>query len=84
VKSGHGIAALPSWIGVRQSDLMECFEVPNSNFGIYLITRESLKNVPCVKAFIKFIMARTPALRLALEGPHVGKGSLAAAESSAL
>jgi hypothetical protein len=39
-------------------------------FGIYLITRESLKEVPRVKAFNKFIVARRGVLKRALEGPR--------------
>ena len=68
VKTGHGVGALPRDIGIAQSDLIECFPTPDFNYGWYLITREALKDVPRVKAFNQFIVARANTLRR-LRGP---------------
>jgi DNA-binding transcriptional LysR family regulator len=63
IRTGHGVGALPRDIGIAQEDLVECFPMPDFNYGYYLVTRESLKDVPRVKAFKKFIVARASTLR---------------------
>jgi DNA-binding transcriptional LysR family regulator len=68
VKSGNGIAALPRSMAARHPDLIECLGVPNSTFGFYLVTRQTMKDVPRVKAFIEFLLVRLPALKRAMEG----------------
>jgi DNA-binding transcriptional LysR family regulator len=73
IKAGHGIGALPSSVGLQHPDLIECFAIPSSRYGYYLVWREFLKDVSCVKALNGFIMARAPALKRALEGKtHLG------------
>jgi DNA-binding transcriptional LysR family regulator len=67
IEAGHGVGPLPNSIGVPP-DLVECFAMPDFKLGIYLITRESLKDVPRVKAFTKFIGARASLLKRTLEG----------------
>jgi DNA-binding transcriptional LysR family regulator len=66
IEAGHGVGPLPNSIGVP-SDLIECFAMPDFKLGIYLITRESLKDAPRVKAFTEFIGARASLLRRTLE-----------------
>ena len=68
IKAGHGVGALPTPVGIGHPDLIACFNIPGFDFGYYLVTPESLKNVPCVKAFTAFIVSRAPALKRALEG----------------
>jgi DNA-binding transcriptional LysR family regulator len=67
IKAGHGIGALPSSIGVPP-ELVKCFPMLDFKYGIYLITRESVKDVPRVKALNKFIAGRARVLKRALEG----------------
>ncbi len=43
VRTGHGVGALPRDIGIAQKDLVECFSMPDFNYGWYLVTREALK-----------------------------------------
>jgi DNA-binding transcriptional LysR family regulator len=69
IQAGHGVGALPSSIGIPP-DLVECFPMPDFKFGIYLMTRDSLKDLPRVKEFNKFIVARRGVLKRALEGPR--------------
>jgi DNA-binding transcriptional LysR family regulator len=66
IKAGHGVGALPNSIGVPPN-LVKCLPIPDSRFGIYLITAESLKDVPRVKTFNKFIVARARVLKKVLE-----------------
>jgi DNA-binding transcriptional LysR family regulator len=69
VRTGHGVGALPH-IGIAQKDLIECFPMPDFNYGWYLVTREALRDVPRVKAFNRFIVARASTLkRLQRAGP---------------
>jgi DNA-binding transcriptional LysR family regulator len=63
IRTGHGVGALPCAIAMAQKDLIECFLMPDFDCSYYLLTRESLKNVPRVKAFNKFIVARARTLR---------------------
>jgi DNA-binding transcriptional LysR family regulator len=67
IQAGHGVGALPGSIGIPP-DLVECFPMPDFKFGIYLITGETLKDVPRVKAFNKFIVAHRSVLKRALGG----------------
>ena len=69
IRTGHGVGALPRDIGIAQKDLIECFPMPDFNYGYYLVTRESLKDVPRVKAFKKFIVARARTLWRLQRGP---------------
>jgi DNA-binding transcriptional LysR family regulator len=65
IKAGHGIGPLPNSIGIPP-DLVKCFPMPDFKFGIYLMTRETLKDVPRVKALNKFIIAHAHVLKRAL------------------
>jgi DNA-binding transcriptional LysR family regulator len=64
VKTGHGAGALPRDIGIAQSELIECFPLPEiTHYGWYLIVPEALKDVPRIKAFNQFIVARASTLK---------------------
>jgi DNA-binding transcriptional LysR family regulator len=63
IRTGHGVGALPRDIAMTQKDLIECFLMPDFDCSYYLVTRESLKNVPRVKAFNKFIVAKASTLK---------------------
>jgi DNA-binding transcriptional LysR family regulator len=63
IKTGHGIGGLPRDIGNAQSDLIELLTMPEMNFGWYLLTRQALKDLPRVKAFNQFIVARARTLK---------------------
>ena len=63
IRTGHGVGALPCDIATAQKDLIECFLMPDFNYGWYLITREALRDVPRVKAFNKFIVAHASTLK---------------------
>jgi DNA-binding transcriptional LysR family regulator len=67
IKTGHGVGPLPNSIGIPP-DLVKCFPMPDFKIDLYLITRESLKDAPRVKALNKFIVARAHVLKRALEG----------------
>ena len=71
VKTGHGVGALPRFIGIAQSELIECLPLRDTGqYGWYLLVREALKDVPRVKAFNPFIAARASSLkRLQRSGP---------------
>jgi hypothetical protein len=67
---------LPRDIGIAQKGLIECFSMPDFNYGWYLITREALRDVPRVKAFNRFIVARASELkRLQRGGPQCPSSS---------
>ena len=63
VRTGQGVGALPREIGMAQKDLIECFLMPDFNYGWYLVTRTALKDVPRVKAFNQFIIAHAGTLK---------------------
>jgi DNA-binding transcriptional LysR family regulator len=46
IRTGHGVGALPCDIAMAQKDLIECFLMPDFNYGWYLITREALSVRP--------------------------------------
>jgi len=67
IRSGHGIGVLPLARAVRYPDLVPCFEIPDSSYGIYFLIRESVRDVPRVKAFTEFVLARAPEIKAILE-----------------
>jgi len=67
IKAGHGIGLLPRPM-VVEPDLVECFDLPDFGYQFYLVTAETLKDRPRVRAFNDFIVARASTLRLTLEG----------------
>jgi DNA-binding transcriptional LysR family regulator len=73
IKAGHGIGPLPCLMAAAESDLVECIPLHHFDYHYYLVTRESLKDVPHVRAFNDFIVCRASAMKEALQGrpkPH--------------
>jgi DNA-binding transcriptional LysR family regulator len=68
IQGGHGVGALPRAISALDTDLVECFALPQFKYGYYLITRADMKDVPRVKAFNQFLIARAAKLKHVLEG----------------
>lgn len=69
IKAGHGVGPLPKIVVYgAETDLIECFAVPDLDSGFYLATRADLKDVPRIKAFSDFVVARMPAVKPILEG----------------
>ena len=66
VRAGTGVGLLPLPLG-NDCDLIECFDIPQFNYGYYLVTREALKDVPRVKAFNEFIVGRATVLKHIVE-----------------
>lgn len=68
IKVGHGIGILPMSLALQDAELMQCFEVPDFGYGVYLVTNAELKDTPRIRAFNEFILARSNAMRHLLEG----------------
>lgn len=69
IRSGMGVGALPRVEGDRHSDLVLChgnIDVPPQ--PIWLLWRPELGEMPRVRAFTDFLVARATALRGAFEG----------------
>lgn len=59
VRSGMGLAALPTFIADRDPDLIRCLPPkPGSEMGLYLITHERLRHTPRVRAVMDFLGER--------------------------
>jgi DNA-binding transcriptional LysR family regulator len=69
IKAGYGVGLLPK-IAVygAETELIECFPVPEFESGFFLVTRADIKDVPRIKAFSEFIVARMAAAKPILEG----------------
>jgi DNA-binding transcriptional LysR family regulator len=69
IKAGHGVGPLPKIVvyGV-ETELIECFALPDLDSGFYLATRADVKDVPRIRAFSEFIVARMGTVRSILEG----------------
>jgi DNA-binding transcriptional LysR family regulator len=68
IKAGHGVGPLPCPMGDFDPELLRCFALPRFQYGYYLVTQEGMKDLPRIKAFNEFIVARATALRHVLEG----------------
>ena len=51
-----------------ETELIECFALPQLDSGFYLATRADMKDVPRIKAFSEFIVTRMAAAKPILEG----------------
>jgi DNA-binding transcriptional LysR family regulator len=69
IKAGYGVGPLPK-IAVfgAETELVECFAVPEFDSGFYLATRADMKEVPRIKAFGEFLVARMAGAKPILEG----------------
>jgi len=68
VRTGLGLAPLPCLMEQDVPELVRCFQVENYMSALFLVLPEDLRDVPRIKTFNAFIVARTAALRHALEG----------------
>ena len=69
IRSGHGVGPLPGWAsGIAEWNLVECFTLPQFQFGYYLLTRADKKDLPRVRVFTDFVSARAPIIKSMLEG----------------
>ena len=69
IKAGHGVGILPKiTVYGDETELIECFAGPDWDSGFYLATRADMKDVPRIKAFGEFIVARMAAAKPILEG----------------
>ena len=67
VRSGIGLAALPSFVADLDPDLVCCLPpAPNMEMGLWLLTHERLRHSPPVRAVVDFLAERLT--RLAREG----------------
>jgi DNA-binding transcriptional LysR family regulator len=71
VRSGVGVGPLPCMLGELDPEMELCFTVEEMKFQLMLITRADLRNVPHVRAFNDFVVARTSALRHIIEGSRL-------------
>lgn len=68
VRSGFGLAALPSFIADHDPDLIRCFPpAENDKVALWLLTHERVRHVPRVRVVLDFLHERLT--RLAKEKP---------------
>lgn len=79
IKAGHGVGPLPCLMASVEADLVECIPLRELQYHYYLVTRESLKDVPHVRALNDFIVCRAGALKPVLQG-RTAKATPRAAE----
>jgi len=58
ILAGHGVGPQPHIMAAIKPDLVKCFDLPDFDHHFYLVTSETLKDVPRVRAFNDFITAR--------------------------
>jgi DNA-binding transcriptional LysR family regulator len=75
IKAGHGVGALPCSQGVHEPALVECMPMPDFGYSYYLVANAAVKDVPRVRAFLDFIIARAAAMRHLLDGRSHRKGA---------
>lgn len=68
IRAGNGVGPLPCSMAVAEPELVECFPMPDFGYRLFLLTREELKDLPRVRAFNDFIVARAVTMRHVLEG----------------
>jgi DNA-binding transcriptional LysR family regulator len=68
IKAGHGVGFLPNTVLSVETDLVECFEVPQSKYSFYIAMPETLKDQPRVRVFCDFLGAQAQASKHMLEG----------------
>ena len=68
IRAGNGVGPLPCAMAATEPELLECFPLPDFGYRLFLLTREELKDVPRIRAFNDFIVARAMALRHVVEG----------------
>lgn len=73
VRSGFGLAVLPTFVADREPDLVRCL-APNrkDQAAIWLLTHERLRNVPRVRVVLDFLAERLTRLAVANGVPATG------------
>ncbi len=56
VRSGLGVATLPTLIADHEPGVMRCFDLPQFSSTIHVLTRGDMREVPRVRAFIDFLV----------------------------
>jgi DNA-binding transcriptional LysR family regulator len=70
VKSGVGIAPLPTAVGDAESELVRVIDnVPEMSTHFYLLVHPDMQRVPRVRAFCDFVVSEIKTFRAALAGP---------------
>lgn len=68
VRNGMGVAPLPCIIGNIEPGFVRCFALPDVSAGITMITRAELRDLPHIRIFTDFIVARIAPMRALIEG----------------
>ena len=77
IRSGAGLAVLPSFIADREGDLVQCLPpIAGDEAGLWLLTHERLRRQPRVRAVMDFLGGRLD--RRARERPSLGEDAWAA------
>lgn len=56
VRSGLGVAPLPTLVADHEPGVMRCFDLPEFRSAIHVLTRADMREVPRVRAFIDFLV----------------------------
>ncbi len=67
VRSGLGIAPLPTLIADHEAGLLNCFDLPQFSSAIHVLSRADMREVPRVRAFIDFLVPHFAAFRAQLD-----------------
>jgi DNA-binding transcriptional LysR family regulator len=73
IRAGNGVGPLPCAMAAAEAELVECFPMPDFGYRLFLLTREELKDLPRVRAFNDFIVARAVTMRHVVEGRGAGR-----------
>jgi DNA-binding transcriptional LysR family regulator len=68
VKSGGGLAPLPTVLGDREGELVRILDVSELITHFYLVTHRDLQRSPRVRAFFDFVDSEIKAFRAVLSG----------------
>ncbi|MBP0446129.1 LysR family transcriptional regulator [Roseomonas sp. SSH11] len=68
IRAGNGLGPLPCAMAATEPELVECFPLPDFGYRLFLLTREELKDLPRIRAFNDFIVARAISMRDIIEG----------------
>ena len=67
VKAGHGVGFLPNTVLMVETDLVECFPLPGCKYSFYIVMPEAMKDLPRVRVFCDFLVAKARASTHLLE-----------------
>ena len=64
VKAGLGLGVLPCFAGDQQTDIVRCLPpIPELDTELWMVTTETLKDLPRIRAFNDFVAARIGPMR---------------------